>query len=82
METRRQPTCGEGRRATPPSRGYTRPAVPVALLPPPVKDPAAVELGRRGGLIGGKARAAKLTPERRSEIARNAAAKRWGLNRP
>jgi hypothetical protein len=45
--------------------------------PERVKDPAAVELGRRGGLIGGKARAAKLTPEQRSEIARKAAQKRW-----
>ena len=42
-----------------------------------VKDPAAVELGRRGGLKGGRARADKLTPERRSEIARKAAASRW-----
>jgi hypothetical protein len=42
------------------------------------KDPAAVSLGRRGGLKGGKARAAKLTPEQRSEIARKAAAARWG----
>ena len=41
------------------------------------KDPRAVELGRLGGMKGGKARAAKLTPERRSEIARKAAAKRW-----
>ncbi|MDP9091688.1 MAG: hypothetical protein M3N95_01785 [Actinomycetota bacterium] len=41
------------------------------------KDPAAVALGRRGGLKGGKARAAKLTPEQRSEIARNAAQARW-----
>ncbi len=41
------------------------------------RDPLAVELGRRGGLKGGKARAAKLTPEQRSEIARKAAAKRW-----
>jgi hypothetical protein len=41
------------------------------------KNPAAVALGRRGGLKGGKARAASLTPERRSEIARKAAAKRW-----
>ncbi len=41
------------------------------------KDPAAVELGRKGGLKGGKARAEKLTPERRSEIARKAAATRW-----
>jgi hypothetical protein len=41
------------------------------------KDPAAVELGRRGGLKGGRARAEKLTPEQRSEIARKAAAARW-----
>jgi hypothetical protein len=44
------------------------------------KDPAAVSLGRRGGLKGGKARAAKLTAEQRSEIARKAAASRWGRN--
>jgi hypothetical protein len=41
------------------------------------KDPAAVSLGRRGGMKGGKARAAKLTPEQRSAIARKAAAARW-----
>jgi hypothetical protein len=41
------------------------------------KDPAAVALGRRGGLKGGKARASKLTPEERSEAARKAAAARW-----
>lgn len=33
-------------------------------------NPSAVALGRLGGLKGGKARAAKLTPERRQEIAR------------
>ncbi len=37
------------------------------------KDPAAKSLGAKGG----KARAAKLTPERRAEIATAAAAKRW-----
>jgi hypothetical protein len=42
------------------------------------KDPAAVALGRKGGLKGGKARAEKLTPEQRSAIARKAAQKRWG----
>ncbi len=42
------------------------------------KDPAAVALGRKGGLKGGRARAEKLTPEQRSEIARKAAAARWG----
>jgi len=41
------------------------------------KDPAAVSLGRRGGLKGGPARAAKLTPEQRRESARKAAAARW-----
>lgn len=41
------------------------------------KDPAAVALGRRGGLKGGKARARKLSAKQRSEIARKAAATRW-----
>lgn len=38
------------------------------------KNPAAVESGRRGGKIGGQARARKLSAERRSEIAKKAAA--------
>lgn len=42
------------------------------------KDPAAVALGRKGGLKGGKARAERLTPEQRSESARRAARARWG----
>ena len=42
------------------------------------KNPAAVELGRLGGLKGGKVRAERLTPEQRSEIARKAAGARWG----
>ncbi len=41
------------------------------------KSAAAVELGRRGGLKGGKARAEKLTPQQRAEIAKRAAEKRW-----
>lgn len=41
------------------------------------KNPAAVALGRLGGLKGGKARAAKLSPERRREIAKKAAQARW-----
>jgi hypothetical protein len=41
------------------------------------KDPAAVELGRRGGQKGGKARAAKMTARERSEAARKAAEARW-----
>jgi len=42
------------------------------------KNPAAVALGRLGGKKGGKARAKSLSPERRSEIAKKAAAARWG----
>ncbi|MDB4285516.1 hypothetical protein N9903_01265 [bacterium] len=41
------------------------------------KNPAAVSLGRLGGLKGGVARAKKLTAEQRSEIARKAAKARW-----
>jgi hypothetical protein len=41
------------------------------------KNPAAVELGRRGGLKGGKARAAALTAEERQASARRAAQARW-----
>jgi len=41
------------------------------------KDPAAVALGRKGGKKGGLARAAKLTPEQRSESARKAVQARW-----
>lgn len=41
------------------------------------KNPAAVALGRLGGLKGGKARANKLSPEKRAEIAREAAKARW-----
>lgn len=41
------------------------------------KNPAAVALGRRGGLKGGNARAAKMTAEQRAEIARKAAKARW-----
>lgn len=44
------------------------------------KNPAAVALGHLGGKKGGKARAAKLTPEQRSEIAKKAAAVRWADN--
>ncbi|MBE2288398.1 MAG: histone H1 [Chitinophagaceae bacterium] len=44
---------------------------------PSQKNAAAVELGRLGGLKGGKARANKLSPEQRKEIAKKAAEKRW-----
>lgn len=47
----------------------------------PHKNKAAVALGKIGGKRGGAARAASLTPEQRSEIARKAAAGRWGPKR-
>jgi hypothetical protein len=43
------------------------------------RDPG-TEANRKGGIKGGKARAASLTPERRQEIAKRAAKKRWGGN--
>lgn len=51
----------------------------IARTPPPNegKDPAAVALGRKGGLKGGKARAAAMTKKERSESARKAAKARW-----
>lgn len=44
------------------------------------KNPAAVALGRLGGLKGGKARAEKLSAKKRSEIAKKAAKTRWSKN--
>ena len=41
------------------------------------KNAAAVSLGRKGGLKGGKARAAALSPEKRKAIAKKAAKARW-----
>jgi hypothetical protein len=41
------------------------------------KNPYAVALGRKGGKAGGKARAANMTPEQRSDSARNAVMARW-----
>lgn len=45
--------------------------------PEPEKNPAAVTLGRLGGLKGGKARADSLSARKRSEIAKRAAQARW-----
>jgi len=55
-------STGEAKRTPPPDEG---------------KDPIAVELGRRGGLKGGKARASKMTKKQRSESAKKAALARW-----
>ena len=49
----------------------------------PVQDEikaAAAALGRKGGLVGGKARAKALTSKQRSDIAKKAAAARWKTN--
>jgi hypothetical protein len=51
-------------------------------LPPEEKNPAAVELGRRGGLKGGKKRLETMTPEQRKESARKAAEARWRKYKP
>ena len=44
----------------------------------PKKNPAAVALGRLGGLKGGKARAEKLSTQQKTQIAKKAALARWG----
>ena len=49
--------------------------------PPKAKNPAAVALGRLGGLKGGAARAASLSPKKRSESAKKAATARWEKKR-
>lgn len=46
----------------------------------PSKNPHAVALGKLGGLKGGPARAASMTPKKRSQIAAKAAKARWGKN--
>ena len=48
----------------------------------PAKDPLAVELGRRGGLKGGRARSESLSPAKRKAIARKAANARWRRRKP
>jgi hypothetical protein len=45
------------------------------------KNPAAVALGRLGGAKGGAARAAALSPRKRSAIAKKAARARWSKSR-
>jgi hypothetical protein len=52
-------------------------ALPATETPPKGKNPAAVALGRLGGLKGGKARREKLSARRRKEIAKKAAQARW-----
>lgn len=51
--------------------------MPKPIRFPKKKNPAAVALGKLGGMKGGKARAAKLSPEERKKIAQRAAQARW-----
>jgi hypothetical protein len=57
------------------------PPKPTKPVKPPAakKNPHAVALGRRGGKVGGKARAAALTAKERHAIAVKAARARWGM---
>lgn len=52
-------------------------ATGAACDPEPTRESAAAELGRRGGKIGGKARAERMSPKQRSAAARKAAKARW-----
>jgi hypothetical protein len=54
-----------------------RPSKVVSIAAAKPKNPAAVALGRLGGLKGGKARAEKLSAEDRKAIAQRAAKQRW-----
>lgn len=58
-------------------RDAERDGIPQEPIKPPQKVPSAVKAGRLGGLKGGKARAEKLSPKKRSTIAKKAAQVRW-----
>jgi len=58
-------------------RDAKRNGIPQEPIPEPEKISYRVEAGRKGGLKGGKMRAAKLTAKRRKEIAKKAASSRW-----
>jgi hypothetical protein len=60
-----------------PANTLSRNGKPAKKKEEPEKNPAAVSLGRLGGLKGGKARARKLSSEERIKIARKAARERW-----
>ena len=57
--------------------GEAERTLPPGDRPEEQKNPEAVKRGAKGGQKGGKARGRSLTPERRTEIAKRAAAKRW-----
>ncbi len=55
-----------------------KPQRKIVQFPARKKNPAAVALGKLGGMKGGRARAAKLSAQERKEIAQRAAKARWG----
>ena len=59
------------------ARQIVEEAIGEPLTSKPAKNPAAVALGRLGGLKGGNARAESLSAKRRKEIAKSAAKARW-----
>jgi hypothetical protein len=71
------PTAGPAQDETPMPKRSSSEAVTQAAGDPPAKNPAAVALGRKGGLKGGKARAESLSAAERTRIARKAAKARW-----
>ena len=58
-------------------RDAERDGITLPPEPPEEKNPAKVVAGRKGGLKGGKARAATLAPRKRKQIAKKAALARW-----
>ena len=65
-----------------PNLSAIEPAAKPAATPDKEKNPAAVALGRLGGLKGGKARSEMLSKERKSEIAKAGATARWRRKNP
>lgn len=63
------------------ARDEERDGIPRKPSPPSQKLSYRVEAGRKGGKKGGKARAAKLSPKKRAQIAHKAASSRWGNKR-
>jgi hypothetical protein len=80
MQKRSSTTLKRGRRKTVTADvADLVPGNPLTADRLPEKNPAAVALGRLGGLKGGKARAEKLSPRRRKQIAKLAAEARWSV---
>jgi hypothetical protein len=79
MQKRKMPRDANSLAAQIVAMSTGQPLLGASPLPEPDagKNPAAVALGRLGGLKGGKARAAALSKKKRAEIAKLAAVTRW-----